>query len=210
MTGSGSGTHRRELVLTLACCAAGAGLILLAGSRSWVSVTVSRPSPLPPIAMTGSGGAIEPVVSAFGVVGLAGVVGLLATRRTGRLVLGVVLAVAGIVVVVRALPHLGAPSRQQALDLVTARGRTVGLAPHAPLLVGAHPLWPLLAAIGGLGLAAGGTLAAWRGRRWPGMSGRYDAPAGRSAPVPEDATAGVRSNAEMWDEIDDGRDPTRF
>ncbi|HEX5496391.1 MAG TPA: TIGR02234 family membrane protein [Mycobacteriales bacterium] len=202
------GGARRQMVVALVSCAAGAGLALLAGSQDWVSITVSRASPLPPIRLTGSGGTVEPLVPALAVVGLAGVVGLLATRRAGRLVLGGVLVLAGLAVVARSLPHLAAPSRQFALDLVEARGRAVGLGRHEPVSTGAHPLWPLLAAAGGLGLAVGGGLAAWRGRSWPGMSGRYDAPAARPGPAPAGVSTSGRSNAELWDALDDGRDPT--
>ncbi|HEY9388223.1 MAG TPA: Trp biosynthesis-associated membrane protein [Mycobacteriales bacterium] len=198
---------RWELLLALACCAAGAGLVLLGGGREWVDVTVSRPSPLPSIVVAASGNTVEPAVTALGLVGLAGVVGLLATRRAGRLVLGGLLALVGLAVLVRALPHLAAPSRQGALDLVAAQGRTVGVLSDAPVSAVAHPIWPVLTALGGLGLVAAGVLSLWRGRRWPGMSSRYDAPAGRS-PAPADAATGVRSDAELWDALDNGRDPT--
>lgn len=194
---------RRELVVALLCCVAGGAVALLAASRGWVTVDLSRPSPLPPVRLTGSGRAVAPLVPAVGVVGLAGTVGLLATRGTGRRVLGAALAVAGLAVVVRAVPHLAEPSRQAALDLLASHHRTVGLGPAARVTARASLVWPLFGAAGGALLAVGGALAAWRGRRWPGMSGRYDAPA-RAA----DRVAAVPTSVELWDAMDRGQDPT--
>ncbi|HEX6756246.1 MAG TPA: Trp biosynthesis-associated membrane protein, partial [Mycobacteriales bacterium] len=69
-------------------CAAGGGLALLAAGRPWLRLAAPRRPPLPDVALTLTGRDLEPLVPALGVVGLAGVVGLLATRRWGRLAVG--------------------------------------------------------------------------------------------------------------------------
>lgn len=208
----------------LLLCAVGAALALLAASRGWVTVSVSRGSPLPPVHE--SGRTVEPLVPALGVVGLAGVAGLLATRRTGRLLLGALLGLAGLVVVARALPHLAAPSPERATELLDAHGRSVGVRSGSPAIAVSHPAWPLLAAAGGVVLAAGGVITVLRHRRWPGMSSRYDAPAARpthggtagdtasrtdgaaNGGGAAGATAASASSQHLWDAIDRGEDPT--
>jgi hypothetical protein len=97
--------------------------------------------------------------------------------------------------------------------------------------------WPALAAVGGAVLLAAGLTAVIRGRRWPGMSARYDRPfphastagtparppgvdpaTGRapatgdpSSPAgtqPGDAVAGDRRERTLWEALDRGVDPT--
>jgi len=59
--------------------------------------------------------------------------------------------------------------------------------------------WALLCLAGGLAVAAAG-LAAWRGgRSWPAMGARYERPRPKAAPA---------SDAELWDALDRGEDPT--
>ncbi|HEV7897237.1 MAG TPA: Trp biosynthesis-associated membrane protein [Planosporangium sp.] len=65
----------------------------------------------------------------------------------------------------------------------------------------ASPGWPLLTALGGLVVAGAGLLTVVRGRQWPGMGARYDRPAPTSGPP--------RGEAQMWDALDRGEDPTR-
>jgi hypothetical protein len=71
----------------------------------------------------------------------------------------------------------------------------------ARLVAGASPGWPLLTALGGLVVAGSGVLAVARGRDWPGMGARYDRPAHTSG--------APRSEAQIWDALDRGEDPTR-
>lgn len=207
---SGRSRARRELTLALVLCAAGAAMVLASATRGWVSVDVARASPLPAVAFTETGRDVEPLVAALGVVGLAGVVGLLATRRTGRLVLGALLAVAGVAVVLRALAHLAAPSRDHALALLDAHGPVVSVRSDGAVSAHVHVLWPAATAGGGLLLCAGGLATVLRARSWPGMSSRYDPPAPRRAPdnPSREAAARAASSQDLWDALDRGEDPT--
>jgi hypothetical protein len=65
----------------------------------------------------------------------------------------------------------------------------------------ATPAWPLLTALGGLVVAGAGALTVARGKKWPGMAARYDRPSQVSGPP--------RSEAQIWDALDRGEDPTR-
>jgi hypothetical protein len=63
--------------------------------------------------------------------------------------------------------------------------------------------WPLLCTLGGLVVLAAGVVTIRAGRSWPGMSARYERP---SAAVPPKENA---SQADLWDALDRGEDPTR-
>ncbi|HSV65394.1 MAG TPA: Trp biosynthesis-associated membrane protein [Mycobacteriales bacterium] len=206
MTGPRPGAPRRELVLALAAAGLGALLVLVAGARGWVLVAVPRLRPLADVMVTLSGRAVAPLVPALGLVGLAGVVGLLATRRWGRVAVGVVLAACGLLIAGIAVARLAAPGSTGVAGLLTQPlpGRDLA----APVRPAAVLFWPVLAAVGGLLLAASGTAALLRGRGWPALSGRYDAPAGRQVEPVAGGTAGPPTNAVLWDALDRGHDPT--
>jgi hypothetical protein len=181
---------RRELVIALLLCLAGAALAFYAAGRTWVVEVVSRPAPLPVLRTERTGGGLVPWVPALAVVGLAGTGAVLATRGRLRRLLGALLVLIG---------------------LGVAAGGGYGLAaPRGPL----GPTAPVLCLVGGLGLAAGGALTAVRGQRWPGLGARYESP--RRAQDPASAagrTGGPgglegRSTSAAWDALDRGEDPT--
>jgi uncharacterized membrane protein (TIGR02234 family) len=197
---------RREVAGVLAVGTAGAALALLAGSQVWLRLAALRRPPLPDVSVALSGRAVEPLVPALGVVGLAGLVALLATRGRGRLAVGALLAASGLVLALRAVTRVAGPDPAAAWTLLTDTGRASGLPPATAVVATVSPAWPLLAAAGGLALLAAGAAALLRGRRWPAMSARYDAPAGPPASVPQQA-AGPAPDA-VWDALDRGDDPT--
>ena len=158
------------------------------------------PPPLVDVTLNLSGKTLEPLVAGLGVVGLAGVVGLLATRRWGRLVVAAVVTLSGLLVAFSALTRLGAPGPDAIQDLLDESGRAGGLAADGAVTAVAHPAWPLLAAAGGVLLALGGLVTLVRSRRWPTMSARYETPAAR-ADRP-------RTDAAVWDALSRGDDPT--
>ena len=188
---------RRQLRAAVLLCLVGAAVVLLATGRAWTQVEVPA-GPLADartVAVTGAD--LAPGVRALALVGLAGVVALLATRTTGRLVVGLLLTVAGAGVVAAVL----------AADLTAGSLREAGV-PGAAVPVGATA-WPVLAALGGGLVAAGGLLAVLRGRSWPAMGARYEAPA---APAPAPAApvqaAPVPPERALWEALDRGEDPT--
>ncbi len=227
----------RERTAVLLVCAAGGGAALLAAGRVWLRLAAPRTAPLPPLSVVLTGRDVEPLVPALGVVGLAGLVALLATRGWGRLVVGVLLAAAGLALVLRSLPHLAAPAAGPARTLLLDQGRVTGQPAGATVTASASPVWPLVAAVGGAALLAGGLGTVLRSRRWPGMSTRYDARPPASAPaatVPRPRGAEARGvearsaearraeagappgepgepgagSGEAWEALDRGEDPT--
>jgi len=193
---------RREMGLVAGLCAVGGGLALFGAGQTWLRVVAERRPPLPDVTLDLSGRDLEPLVAGLGIVGLAGVVGLLATRRRGRLAVAAVIALSGLLVLASALRRLGVPDTDALRELVLDSGRAAGVGPQAAITATASPGWALVAAAGGLLLAVGGGLALLRSRHWPAMSARYEAPQARAAGRPT-TTAGV------WDSLDRGDDPTR-
>ena len=193
---------RREMGLVAGLCAAGGGLALFGAGQRWLRVVAERRPPLPDVTLDLSGRDLAPLVAGLGIVGLAGVVGLLATRRWGRLAVAAVIALSGLAVLVSALRRLGVPDADGLRELVLDSGRAAGVGRQAAVTATASPGWALVAAAGGLLLAVGGVLALLRSRHWPAMSARYEAPRARPATAPT-TTAGV------WDSLDRGDDPTR-
>ncbi len=195
---------RREMGAAVAAAAVAGGLALSSGGRPWASVTALRPAPLPPVHAQLTGTEISPLVSATGLLLLAGAVALFAVRGVARVVVGVLLAVAGGALSWSGLHPLVAGLNPTVDDLSTPAGSSV-TSLHADLSAG----WPVVTAIAGvLGLAAG-ILVTLRGRGWPAMGRRYErgtaatttAAAGRAPTEEERATA-------AWRALDRGDDPT--
>lgn len=187
---------RRERAGAVLGCLLGSALVLFSSGATWVSARVQSGGEDPgvvaaPLSVEWSGGTIAPAATALGLLGLAAAVAVVATRRVGRTIVGVLAAAAGIGILIVAggiaVDPLAAVSG-------TDEVRTVAPAGDAAIL---DPSWTAagwISCLGGLLLMVTGGLIAARGRSWPALSGRYQA---RGA-VPADA----------WDAIERGHDPT--
>jgi hypothetical protein len=200
-------TPRRQLTLAVAVCAAAAGVVLYAASRTWLVEVVARPEPLPALTTGRTGGSLVPLLPALALVALAGAGGLLATRRTARVAVAVLIALVG----------LGIPAIL--FGLLSRPGVAVG--------------WVVVAMAAGPAVAGVGVLATRRGGSWPTMGSRYevrgsmrgqidtphdiDCGQGKTGPVGRgqsaDRTAeigrtGRDGAAGLWDALDRGEDPT--
>ncbi len=181
-----------------------AGTAALAVTRPWVTAAAVQPG-IPPIQAGVSGVDLHPLAGALTWVLLAAFGAVLATRGRMRQCVGVVIVVAGAVIV-------GAAAVPGAADPLLRRGlATQGWAGSATYTA-TWQLWRYLAVVGGLGCLAAGVAVVRRSRLWPTMSARYDAPASASA---EQAASPVRAPTEslsetaMWRALDEGRDPTQ-
>ena len=182
----------RELGAAVLLCLVGAFLVLVGAGRDWAVVDVAGTGLLPSRRVGVAGSDLAGGVRALGLVGLAGVVALAATRRWGRVVVGVLLALVG----------LGVLALVAGTDLAAEAVRSVPVAQAGGPAEGVRPTgWRAVTGAGGLLLAAAGALVAVRGRRWAGLGRRYDAPAARPAAVPT-------GPAQLWDALDRGEDPT--
>lgn len=171
-----------------------AGVALLVSTAGpWVTGLDRRPAPLPDTVLEIGADEAAPAVRALGLLVLAGVPALLATRAGGRRAVGVVL--------VTAAAGSAAVALGPALD-------PAGAAPVTATQVGAT-VRPLLALAGALLAAVAGLLALVGGRDWPALGRRYEAPAPppSAGPGPADDGAAVEG-AGAWDALDRGSDPT--
>ncbi|SDI08244.1 Trp biosynthesis-associated membrane protein [Nonomuraea jiangxiensis] len=170
--------------------ALGCVLVLFAAGRDWVRLLESAAGTTAP-----TGGELSPVLTPVALAGLAGVVAVLATKGTGRRVVGVLLALCG---------AGAAAGTWAAVNAGTVSGwlrdRNV-MQGQRDLPWEVVPLWPAVAAAGAILVVAGGAVAILRGGRWAGMSARYE----RSA---EHARARPQDDRALWDALDRGDDPT--
>ena len=192
---------RRELTAAVLGAVGAGALALVAGGQAWAQVTAQREAPLPPVTGVLSGAAAAPLVPAAGLVLLAAGVALLAVRGTGRVVVGLLMAVAGGV-----LAWSGVRAFTGGLDAAAAQE----FAGRSSVTTEISAAWPVLAVLAGLLGIAAGLLAVLRGRGWPAMGRRYER---AGAAVPEAAAARRPETDEdraqaAWQALDRGEDPT--
>ncbi|SEQ34297.1 Trp biosynthesis-associated membrane protein [Microlunatus flavus] len=182
----------RSRPLALGGLAVGAVLALVAGSRAWWRASGTGVS----VSFSGTE-ASAGLAQALALVVLAGALLGLVLRSRGRRVLGVLLALAGVGVVV-----LGVTRPRPASQAVQSRVLEVSLADQFAL-VGTP--WPYVYAAAGLVVLAAAVLMAARAGRWPTRAARFEragVPAARTAPAVSD------DPATLWRSMDAGVDPT--
>jgi uncharacterized membrane protein (TIGR02234 family) len=177
---------RRELGTAVLLVLAGAVLLLASSGGTWVTGVQLQPEPLPSSPVEVGGAEAAGAVRALGLVVLAAVPALAATRRSGRTVVGALLVLAGVVAAAAAVRVLADPASVVDVDAADVDATTR----------------PLMAVAGGLVTAVAGAAVAARGRRWAALSRRYEAPSA-SRPTPSGEPP------ELWDALDRGEDPTR-
>jgi len=202
-----------------------------------VTLSVARVTSQTKLRHTVSGSKAQPLMTAMAVLGLAGVVALLATRRVGRRIVGLLLAIAAVLAVIWLGRDLHGMSANRAQSLLADAGPVVGVPAGARVTVDLHLTSVALGLAGVLLLGLAGAWAAARGRVWPAMGSRYDRAAEQATPdagrtddithsgSPEDGTdgsarPGSTGSADpvatsppgaqrlLWEALDRGEDPT--
>jgi len=195
---------RREPLLAALLCVLGAFVVLVGTGRAWVLVDVDASALLPSREVSVSGADLAPGLRALGLVGLAGVPALAASRGRGRLLLGLVLLLVGasvLAVVVRLqVGGMGLGGLALVSDPVREAGGAQGESFNLTV-------WSVLTAIGGLVLLLAGLLVIIRGRQWAALGRRYEAPAVREEVAASAPNAPV-AERELWEALDRGEDPT--
>ena len=194
-------TARREMAAAVAGSAVAGGLALSTGGQTWLTATLQRPAPLPPVTEQLTGSVLAPLVPAGGLVLLAAAVALVAVRGAGRVVVGLLAAVAGGV-----LGWSGLRTLLTDAD-ATAAGVVGSGTPGSTLATGVSAAWPALALVAGLLAVAAGLLTVLRGRTWPGMGRRYERPAAVAPAATWRQTDEDRA-LDAWRALDRGEDPT--
>jgi len=209
---------RREYALALVIGAAGAGLVLLSARQGWARVLTPAPPPLPADSVTVTGQDLVPLAAALGVAALATLAAVIATRSLARRLTGVLLAVFGAVIAVAvSLPITAAEVLAAARVTTVSQAGSATAGGQAGVSPGAVPggtvpgvtatghvtmltAWRPAAVLGALVIIAAGLLVAWRGSRWPVMSGRYERSPEQERPTDE--------SAALWEALSSGADPT--
>jgi uncharacterized membrane protein (TIGR02234 family) len=189
---------RRELATAVAAAVVAGGLALSSSGQAWARVTHDRPAPLPPIDAVLTGSQAAPLVPAAGLVLLAAAVAVFAVRGAGRVLVGLLMAVAGGVLMWSGVRALGGSLLAASTD-VPGIGQGGG-----PVMVDVSGVWPVLVVVAGLLGVAAGALAVVRGRGWPAMGRRYERGPAEAAPPRTDED---RAQA-AWRALDRGEDPT--
>jgi uncharacterized membrane protein (TIGR02234 family) len=204
--------RRAAVLLTLL----GAGLIILACTRTWA--TVSLGGNLPGMSdLTVSGRRLAPAGIPVGLAAAAGAVVLLTSGRVVRVLVAAGLVVGGALLAVNAAQaaqdtsgavtsalrdSLGVFSRSASGGLISSSGT------HAEISV-----WPWPACLGAVLLLGAGLLVLIRGWYWPGPTRRYER-SGATVPstgrqsAPRSAPAADAGPAGTWDALSRGEDPT--
>lgn len=180
----------------------GAFVVLVGAGRAWVLVSVGESALLPTVDLEVTGSDLRPGLSALGLVGLAGLPALAATRGRGRIVVGALLALTGLAVLATvvelAATDPGLVMSAILSDPVQQAGGREGIG-------GSGTPWPAITAAGGLLLTAAGLVIARYGPRWTALGRRYEAPSASASELPADGPAAER---DLWAALDRGEDPT--
>lgn len=200
---------RSERRLAVLLALVGAGLGLLAASRTWVGAEVTDDL-AGRLSLTASGREAAPVVPAVSLVALAAAVAVMIGRWVGRLLAGALLVLAGAAAVASAVSVSRSPRGAIVADLTRATGRTGDAGAATELTVSG---WPWVAVAGGLLALVAGVLVVLRARSWTAPSARFDpepAPARTTAAQqPAGPVDAADSDAgQAWDALTRGEDPT--
>lgn len=186
-----------------------AALLLWAGSRmSWITAATFDDK---------SGDATHEVIgglwsteqTAVALLLLAGAVAGLALRRTGRRIIGIVAALAGIGASWAPLGLLaGEPDPQRVHQLLSTGDETVISSWSEIAGLQVNTLGPVVAMVGAAVALFGGVLLAMRPGTDSARMNRYEKKRSREAKIVEDLEAEPDSGRVMWDALDADIDPT--
>jgi uncharacterized membrane protein (TIGR02234 family) len=196
----------------------GASVILVSGSREWVSGSVDD-AVLGAGALHGRGSDIAPAVMAAALVGLASAVVAATSGTVLRVVAACAALLAAVLGATLVIAVLADPNAALGRLAAASTGRSGTLAAHGR--VGGWA-WAALAAMLVMGMGALGSMVG--ARRWRGLPSRYDAVEGRRDPgearaghalaaseastVSPASEAPGASPASQWDQLSRGDDPT--
>jgi uncharacterized membrane protein (TIGR02234 family) len=161
----------------------GAALVLVAAGQAWVTYRLAAMEPFPSERLSQTGAQLASSVRTLALLALAAVAAVVATRGVARVVIGAVVALAGMSMIRSVTRVLLDPGGVLAIIAPLEGEASVRAAPYVALL-------------GAVLIVMAGLLVVVRGRTWGSMSSRYDAPAQK------------QREPSMWDALDRGEDPT--
>ncbi len=191
-----------ELSAAVGAVLVGGSLAVLGAGRAWIVGSASSGPGLPVIELAPTGREVAPGVVALALVALAGMPSLLGASRRLRVLIGVVVALAGVGITALALT-----TGDGEAAAVNRAGAALGVSD--PTITGlAGSRWPWVTAGAGALVATGGLVISLRGVRWAGVGRRYDAPTGPEQRH-ESGAGSPGAQHRLWEALDRGEDPTR-
>ena len=175
---------RSALVASLTI-AIGAGVVLVSASPAWLRVTLRASGAH--VRLTGGNAAAAAVPLAL--VAAAGLIAMALVRSWIRRVLAVLIAAAGVGVMIDVLRVISDPTR---VARASSKVRSAGEPVSAHITAAAY-----FSLLGAVLIIFGGVVAAIFGGRWPGPTSRYER---------EAAKAG--RPLDPWEALERGEDPT--
>jgi uncharacterized membrane protein (TIGR02234 family) len=197
----------RSYSIALGSLALGAALLFLASGRTWATLLVADPG-LPSLTVTISGSELT-YGAPLALLALAGIAGLVALRRAGRVVAGVVLVLcavpAGVSVLVFGSTHASSLGAGDWIAAIAGEKAGVPVDGRSASV----SWWWVVELVGVLLVVLAGVLAVVASRGWPQLGRRYERE-GEQAPAPRSAagTSAQAAPASAWDQLDAGVDPT--
>jgi Tryptophan-associated transmembrane protein (Trp_oprn_chp) len=186
---------RVKLTLLLAGLVA-SGVIILASTQAWFSVTLSDKSQLDV-----AGNVAAPALAVLGLTNLVLVAALSIAGPFFRVVLGILQSVIAVTVVLSSMLAITNPG-SAAATLVTKATGVAGAESVQALVASIEPSpWPWVALVAGVALTLLGIGVITTARSWPGSSRKYSA-------VRFAETDGAEDPVGAWDALSDGADPT--
>jgi uncharacterized membrane protein (TIGR02234 family) len=178
---------RRSFALTLLALAAAAVLTLIVAGLTWISADYTLTGQTWTNRITLTGRDLAPLTIAGAWIALASAVGIIATARLWRRIVGVIVILAGASVAIGAVVGAVTASRVVVAEVSRAGGTVTTQT--------AAGIWPVLTVVAGMIITLCGLAATMQGPRWPAMSSRYErSPSARPA--------------DPWAALDRGEDPT--
>ena len=186
------------LALVMVC----AVVILISGSREWVSGSADN-AVLGASVLHGRGSEVAPGALAAALVGLASAVAVATSGTVVRFIAACTALLAAVLcaaVVIAVLVDPGAALG----DLAAAgTGRSGSVAAN-----GRAGAWAWVALAAALVMGAAGLGAMVGARRWHGLSSRYDAPVGKGSQGHTSDQEPAPGHDSTWDQLSRGEDPT--
>jgi len=180
----------------------GAVLILLSGSREWVSGSADN-ALLGATALRGTGSEVAPGVVAAALVGLASAVALATSGTVVRFIAACTALLAAVLCAAVVIGILVDPGAALGNLAAAGTGRSGSVA-----AIGRAGIWAWVALAAALVMGVGGLGAMVGSRRWQGLSSRYDAPVAGQGPPPFTAGEAAPRGDSAWDQLSRGEDPT--
>jgi uncharacterized membrane protein (TIGR02234 family) len=195
---------RAGLRTALLLCAVGVALLLWSLLQVWVAVPYEEGLTLGGLMREATGKELAPGALPATYVGLAGIAALVAVRGWWRVLIGALVSGAGIAAGVVLAPLTSGEEVGRRAFRVFAQCDTSGCGLSGPQPTAAGTPWVWVALAGAVLVVLAGLLVVVRGRRWPGLSSRYERPAPEAVIVAAEPV----TDKGVWDALDRGDDPT--